>query len=57
MHRAGAALAAVASNFGAGESETIAKQLDQRPPVLHFHLMRDTVDGEVDRRSRHGRTR
>ena len=39
QHRARAAFAAVAADFGAGEPQMIAQQFHQRPAVFHFDAL------------------
>ena len=49
QHRAGAALAAVASLFGSGQVETLAQEIEQRDArVFEFDVPPHTVDGEAD---------
>ena len=52
QHRAGAALAAVASLLGAGQVEALAQQVEQRDArVVQLDVAPHTIDGEADGRS------
>ena len=53
--RARAALAAVASDLGAGQSEVIAQQLGKRPAIFHVEPSRRAVQRHADRGSRNCR--
>ena len=49
QHRAGAALAAVAALFGAGQIQPLAQQVEQRDAgIVEFDAPPHAVDGEVD---------
>ena len=55
QHGAGAALAAVATDLGAGEVEMIAQSFGEGPAVFDFDGLRLAVDGQVNGGSRNGR--
>ena len=52
MHRARAALAAVAADLGPRQVEVVAEQLGERPPIFDVDGARYAVDGQRDGGSR-----
>ena len=42
---AGAALAGIAANLGAGKAQVVPEVMHQQRPGLHLRLMTSTVDG------------
>ena len=47
-HRAGAALAGVAADLGAGEAERLAQEVHEQQPRLDVALIGAAVDGDPD---------
>src|SRR5262249_49755235 len=56
-HGAGAALAAVAADLGAGEIQLIAEELGEGPAVVDLDAAAAAVEGERDRMPRAGADR
>src|SRR5439155_1335021 len=54
QHRARAAFAAIAADLRACRPQMIAQRFDQCPPIVHVEPPRRAVEGERDRRARHG---
>ena len=48
-HRAGAALAAIAADLGAGEAEVVAQRLGEGPAIFDPQGARRPVHGHLDR--------